>query len=254
MVAGDIGNRNASNTLKELEKFLCPVLYIYGNWDNELPYNRVISENSEHIHLNPVRIENFLFAGFSGCDIGWGQNPIALKLKYELTERHIIILAQRKDSLAEYNKIRDLNGISHALSKQALRKYDALTKSAKFKKFLVDQTITRKNILNENVLALTKSIDAIRNRNDNIVIVTHERIYRIQEKTPKIFMHMFGHRHGFKVTDVNGIKFINVSMLDWPRIVRTDPYPMNGDKSLANYVVIEINNSGEININPIFLR
>jgi len=38
VVAGDIGNESAADFFKILATFKCPVLYVYGNWDDELGY------------------------------------------------------------------------------------------------------------------------------------------------------------------------------------------------------------------------
>src|SRR5450631_2436665 len=38
IVAGDIGSESAAEFFAILATFNCPVIYVYGNWDNELGY------------------------------------------------------------------------------------------------------------------------------------------------------------------------------------------------------------------------
>jgi predicted phosphodiesterase len=38
IVAGDIGNESAADFFGILATFKCPVMYVYGNWDNKLGY------------------------------------------------------------------------------------------------------------------------------------------------------------------------------------------------------------------------
>lgn len=46
------------------------------------------------------------------------------------------------------------------------------------------------------------------------VVVTHDRLYRLPEDYAGLGAHLFGHRHGFKVTQHRGTTFVNVSTLD----------------------------------------
>ena len=38
IVAGDIGNESAADFFEILATFDCPVMYVYGNWDDKLGY------------------------------------------------------------------------------------------------------------------------------------------------------------------------------------------------------------------------
>ena len=59
------------------------------------------------------------------------------------------------------------------------------------------------------------------------VLVTHDRLFGIDRDFPGLSLHLFGHRHGFKMTSHRGTAFVNVSALD---------DPINGD----SYTIIEI--------------
>ena len=80
VVGGDIGNASALKFFEILSTFECPVLYVYGNWDQELDYDAAFPGDTRLIHLNAIEIGGFYFTGFSGCPTKWGKNPIALKL------------------------------------------------------------------------------------------------------------------------------------------------------------------------------
>lgn len=79
IVAGDVGNACAPVFFEILSTFKCPVLYVYGNWDQELDYNIAFPGDCRLIHLNAIEIGGFYFTGFSGCPTKWGKNPIGLK-------------------------------------------------------------------------------------------------------------------------------------------------------------------------------
>src|ERR1700716_2773854 len=80
IVAGDIGNESAADFFKILATFECPVMYVYGNWDNKLGYKSSFGPCCQLLHSNVITIGNISFTGFSGCPTDWGKNPIARKL------------------------------------------------------------------------------------------------------------------------------------------------------------------------------
>jgi predicted phosphodiesterase len=88
IVAGDIGSKSASEFFKILTTFKCPVLYVYGNWDNELGYRKSYGPSCQLIQSNIVTVGKFHFAGFSGCPTHWGQNPIARRLYRTIKQPH----------------------------------------------------------------------------------------------------------------------------------------------------------------------
>lgn len=82
VVAGDMSGPAASarDILAPLGAFGCPVLYLYGNWDRHLRYDEDLGTGL-HLHGQAIPIGDYTFVGFSGCESGWGANPIALKLR-----------------------------------------------------------------------------------------------------------------------------------------------------------------------------
>src|SRR5204863_349314 len=77
IVAGDIGNESAAEFFRILETFECPVMYVYGNWDNKLDYESCFSPRCHLIHSNVITVGELSFTGFSGCPTAWGKNPLA---------------------------------------------------------------------------------------------------------------------------------------------------------------------------------
>ena len=105
IVAGDIGAEKAEEIFDILDTFECPILYVYGNWDSKLDYNKIFSLHAHHLHLQPIKCGCFSFVGFSGCSANWGQNPFA---KMESLEQSDINLLNRRalaDSLNFYNLV-----------------------------------------------------------------------------------------------------------------------------------------------------
>ncbi len=80
IVAGDIGSEAADENFEVLSTFKCKILYVYGNWDSTLKYDRTFGEYCIHLHTNMVEIDDIAITGFSGCDTKWGRNPIAMEL------------------------------------------------------------------------------------------------------------------------------------------------------------------------------
>src|SRR4051794_30820515 len=77
IVAGDIGNESAAEFFRIVATFECPVMYVYGNWDNKLDYESSFGSRCQLIHSNVITIGDISFTGFSGCPTDWGKNPIA---------------------------------------------------------------------------------------------------------------------------------------------------------------------------------
>ena len=53
VVAGDIGP-NPDDFFRALAPLGCPVLYVYGNWDHELAYDRQFGAHAVHLLLRPA--------------------------------------------------------------------------------------------------------------------------------------------------------------------------------------------------------
>jgi predicted phosphodiesterase len=64
-LAGDIGSYRATEVFKVLKTFKCPIVYVYGNWDDRLTRSLSFGRRCHLIHLNLVRIGSLTFTGFS---------------------------------------------------------------------------------------------------------------------------------------------------------------------------------------------
>jgi predicted phosphodiesterase len=64
-IAGDIGSHRAAEIFEVLHSFGCPVVYVYGNWDRKLGYDRSFGRGCHLIHLDAVKIGRLTFTGFS---------------------------------------------------------------------------------------------------------------------------------------------------------------------------------------------
>ncbi|QND47702.1 hypothetical protein HB780_18695 [Rhizobium lusitanum] len=73
IVAGDIGSDAASEIFEVLRSFECPVLYVFGNWDHSLKYDRAFGDRCHHVHLAPFRIGELSIVGetIDGIDPEW---------------------------------------------------------------------------------------------------------------------------------------------------------------------------------------
>lgn len=83
------------------------------------------------------------------------------------------------------------------------------------------------------------------------VVITHERLARLNEIQTNVGLHLFGHIHKFATTTFNGTTFVNVAALDRPVSVR--PSALTKWKpedcrnyNAGNYVVIEYGAKNEI--------
>lgn len=77
IVAGDMGDDQAEKIFEIISDYDCPVFYVYGNWDNRLPYSKKFAKNCIHLHQTIETVNGYVFTGFSGCKTHWGENPIA---------------------------------------------------------------------------------------------------------------------------------------------------------------------------------
>lgn len=179
VVAGDIGGDAAAGIMGILASFACPVLYVYGNWDRRLPYDADFGPTCHHLHLNPVECCGWSFAGISGIPTSWGLNPIAAKLRHEVNRKH---RSAAPDSAELHGAVRE----------------------------------AEKEALTRNKSALAAAIEKSNADPRRTVVVTHDRLFGIDRDLPGLALHLFGHRHGFRITNRNGTTFVNVSALDDP--------------------------------------
>ena len=143
-----------------------------------------------HLHLRPVECCDWRFAGISGLPTSWGLNPIAAALQQDVNRKYRSAPSDDAEFLG------------------ALRKAD-------------------REALLLNRSALVTVLKESNAEPSRTVVVSHERLFGIDRDFPGLFLHLFGHRHGFKMTTHKGTACVNVSALD---------DPTNGD----SYTIIEI--------------
>jgi predicted phosphodiesterase len=190
VVAGDIGADAAAEIMDILASFACPILYVYGNWDRRLSYDLDFGPTCHHLHLRPVECCGWRFAGISGLPTSWGLNPIAAALRQDVNRKYRSAPPDNAEFLS------------------AVRKAD-------------------REALLLNRSALAAALEESNAEPRRTVLVSHERLFGIDRDFPGLFLHLFGHRHGFKMTTHKGTACVNVSALD---------DPTNGD----SYTIIEI--------------
>lgn len=199
VVAGDIGGDAAAEIMGILASFACPVLYIYGNRDRRLAYDLDFGPTCHHLHLRTVECCGWSFTGISGLPTGWGLNPIAAALREEVKRKHRSASPDSVDYLG------------------ALREAE-------------------KEALLQNRVALATVIGKSNAGPNRTVLVTHDRLSGIDRDFPGLSLHLFGHRHGFRMTTRKSTTFVNVSALD---------DPLNGN----SYTVISVEDD-RITANP----
>lgn len=285
VVAGDFGSDAASEILTILGSFSCPVLYVYGNWDHELEYDRSFGGDSVHLHLRSFKLGRISFIGFSGLPTHWGMNPIAEMIRNEVAENHRDILdrysaaevafaraeveieadhASRVAKLASQTKdrrkapyrtkIANLERKRDTLLRRAVREAERLSGSKEYQAYSDELNSRRPEIVVRNRQAMTDAIKASDTDPQQTIVVTHERLTRTGADLTSIPLFLFGHRHGFRDVPYAGSRFVNVSVLDKPVTVvprtgakRTDP-DVYRNLNDGNYVVIEGDNLRDIRV------
>lgn len=96
-----------------------------------------------------------------------------------------------------------------------------------------------------------------------LMLVTHDRLYRLDEDLPGLKFHVFGHRHGFKHTVQKGTHILNVSALGEVRTViprgflegaepPDEAEEFYGDQSrnvnVGTYCVIDVRKDGQVEV------
>ena len=243
IVAGDIGDP-AADFFRALEPLGCPVFYVYGNWDHKLEYNHVFNDRAIHLHGVVGSIQELQIVGFSGCDIQWGENPKWLTLRDEVETAHSAVLGRLSEARAADERCRrrindacnvEACDIENRTRDKRRRSYKARLNAVERKRYRLrilkccsEQRIRESRKFEQYVAAIRDAlrevaasnraevIDRIRKNCDpkRTILVSHERLYRLPDDIPGLGIHLFGHRHGFKVTAQHGTVFVNVSTLD----------------------------------------
>ena len=235
IVAGDIGNESAADFFKILATFNCPVMYVYGNWDNALDYEASFGSRCRLIHSNVITIDNISFTGFSGCPTDWGKNPIARKLYCRIEERNKDVV----DALR--------SGPTHKIQRtKAYREYVSQLQSAK------------SQILKLNRESIGKAVKKAGVDPRQCVVVTHQRVSRLNEAVPETPLHLFGHLHTFSEQTFRMTRYVDVAALDRPVSARPRAKQEWGKEdcrnfNAGNYATIEINSPRAIKISCVDL-
>lgn len=240
-----LGRKLQTIFFEVLSTFECPVFYVYGNWDNELDYNQTFTDRCTHLHLNLIRCGGFVFAGFSGCGAHWGKNPIVQEMQSQFNAKWSWVFKE----LEERQQVAQLTG------GPALAKTNRDHRNAQ-RRFKHDKKKVEKAFETENRRALIQLLNAAQVDPKRLVLVTHERQYRLHEDMPGCFLHLFGHRHGFKRTSSHNSHFVNVSALDrtltiYPKgMTPNTRTSMNAQRNVdaGSYAIIEVFNSLDIRV------
>jgi hypothetical protein len=237
IVAGDIGNESAADFFNILATFDCPVMYVYGNWDDKLGYKSSFGPCCQLIHSNVITIGNINFTGFSGCPTDWGQNPIARKLYHRIyAENKTVVDALR-------------NGPRPAPKIQRTERYQ---------KYMSQLQWAGGEILKLNRESIAKAVKRAAVDPRRCVVVTHQRVVRLNEALPEALLHVFGHLHAFSEHTFKMTRYVNVAALDRPVSAR----PRTKQKwekedcrnfNAGNYATIEVNSSQAIKISRVNL-
>lgn len=242
---GDIGSGIAEEFYSILDSFNCPVFCVYGNWDHDLPYKRKLSKNCVLLHHSVERVKDFFVTGFSGCPTSWGRNPIYLAKKEELLSKHRAILLRREriNERAEKQiqkikiewgvELRDLAMATKDKRKKAYKRRVAKVWKRRLAEIAVVRQTTEKIYSNKayeayhnDDMALTGDalisnrnslFDLIRKKNlpqDRLIIVTHERMFKINDEGVTPLLHVFGHIHKYGFSLFKGTHYLNAAAVD----------------------------------------
>lgn len=239
VVAGDIGP-SPEEFFRAFEPLGRPVLYVYGNWDHAIPYDHRFAAHAIHLQGAAVVVGDLHFVGFSGCEVHWGQNPHLLKRIATLKRQHRSVLtrlteafrkdeawmAPRRRELAEAlerlnatpeehdrNYIKALKDELFPLSLTG-KERERVKESAAYRRYSTACAKAWTEVADANREEVFKRVRRAKLPRERTVLVTHERQYRLQNHLDGLGAHLFGHRHGFKVTRHAGIVCVNVSCLD----------------------------------------
>src|SRR6266480_1348550 len=161
IVAGDIGNESAAEFFRILETFECPVMYVYGNWDNKLDYESCFSPRCHLIHSNVITVGELSFTGFSGCPTDWGKNPLARGIYRRIESQHQRVLDALKD------------GPKAAQNIQRTRAYQ---------NYVSQLQEARDEILKRNTESIAHAVKAAGVDTRRCVVVAHQRVPRLNDE------------------------------------------------------------------------
>jgi hypothetical protein len=237
IVAGDIGNESAAEFFSILETFECPVMYVYGNWDNKLDYESCFGPRCHLIHSNVITVGELSFTGFSGCPTDWGKNPLARGVYRRIESQNKSVVDALKDGPKAAHKMQRT---------RAYQDYVSQLQQAR-------DEILKRNTESIAHAVKTAGVDARR-----CVVVAHQRVPRLNDQLPDALLHVFGHLHTFSDRTFKMTRYVDVAALDRPVSAR----PRGKRKwnqedcrnfNAGNYVTIEINSSYAVKVSCVDL-
>jgi hypothetical protein len=237
IVAGDIGGESAAEFFGILATFDCPVVYVYGNWDHELSYKTSFGPDCHLVQSNVIMIGRIGFTGFSGCPANWGKNPICRKLRRRIETENRSVVDALNDGTRPAHQIQ---------RSKAYRNYTRQLQSAE------------NEVLRLNRESIGKAVRKAQIDPRKCVVVTHQRLARLNEEIPGALLHVFGHLHTFSEHTFKTTKYVNVAALDRPVSARPrlkEKWQKDDCRNFnaGNYTTIEINSSDAITVRCIFL-
>lgn len=270
IIGGDIGNAIVAEFYPIIDSFQCPAYVVYGNWDHDQEYTERLSERCVLLHHRLVTVGSYVLTGFSGSPTSWGRNPIYLDEERQANARHQSTLAamnslykkidQEKISIEKRleERLADLDkktkdrrrssyiNKSWELVGQKMRAMDrAGAPLRKFQKSPAYRTCMADiDGANNRALLMNRSklFDLIRSEvvsPDKLILLTHERLYRIAEEGVTPLLHIFGHRHEHTFKPFKGTYYLNAAAVDHgmsEEFGRIDLQPLG-------YCVVELNGS-----------
>jgi len=190
IVAGDIGSRITNDFIKIVDTFACPAYIVYGNWDYQSSYDPFNSENCKLLNNTIERCGKLFIAGFSGCPVQWGNNPIYLKKTYRINkDYHKMMTGQRRFGIQ-------------------------LENTRKYKKIMNDLSRAKVDVLRTNRRLLFNKIRKNKIPQDRLIIVTHQRLTKLADNGIRPLLHIFGHIHEYKLSFFQGTWYLNAAALD----------------------------------------
>lgn len=249
VIAGDIGNYIWPEILAIIDTFECPAYFVYGNWDSRQPYIRQLSSNSILLNHTIEFHKGYYFTGFSGCETHWGMNPLLAKQIDLLNSIHQNeIAAHKKEQLDAKMRIDNLiktvnstylknrRSIKKAVSKRDTKRFNNevlelrgwkaielnkiksqtidVVASSGYEKYRQEIYAAHNKTLLLNRDKLFTTIRQSNIPNNRLIIISHDRLTKISEEKIPAALHIFGHRHAYKLTKMGASHYLNTAQLD----------------------------------------
>lgn len=249
VIAGDIGNYIWPEILAIIDTFECPAYFVYGNWDSRQPYIRQLSSNGILLNHTIEFHKGYYFTGFSGCETHWGMNPLLteqvdfinftyqseieahkkeqvdakmrmdnliqkVSSTYLKNRRNVKKAANKKDTKRFNNEVFELrNWKAIELNKIASQTIDIVA-SSDYEKYRQEIHAAQNKTLFLNRNKLFTAIRQSNIPNNRLIIISHDRLTKISKEKIPAALHIFGHRHDYKLTKMGTSHYLNTAQLD----------------------------------------